>query len=364
VSRVASLDFVRGFAALIVAVPHFFTYNRVATESFEAISIVGVEIFFVLSGYVLAPQILMCATRPSETPIFLARRWMRTIPAYIVALVCISILFGKFGSGDFFRYLFYVQNLVVQSNESDYFFVAWSLSVEEWFYVLFPMWVLGGAVLLKSSRYATLVMIAIAFIVAVTLARTMFADLSSWGPNARRVVLYRVDSIAYGFLLYTLIHKVAPQRVACITTPAAVAIVLCAAALAYWNAIAITSDAANFAKQVFPFLAALLGSSLIFLAVKTERMISRRARLVTLAVLGGQISYSVYLFHIIFLLTLTPSMKSLPLTVQFLIYLSSIIVFACIFYFYFEKPILSARPQFHGIAESKRTHDVPKLSEV
>jgi peptidoglycan/LPS O-acetylase OafA/YrhL len=361
VSRVASLDLVRGFAAFTVAVPHFFTYNRIATESFEAVSILAVEIFFVLSGYVLAPQIFMCAVRPRETPVFLVRRWMRTIPAYAVALTCISLLFGDLGSVDFFRYLFYVQNLFRQSNQSDYFFVAWSLSIEEWFYVLFPVWVLAGTILLQINRCTTLVTIAIVFILAVTAARTMFADMTAWGPNVRRVVLYRVDSIAYGFLLYAIIHKIAPKQIAATTTPMALAIVLCAAGLGYWNAIAIASNDANLAKQVFPFLAALLGSSLILLAVKTETAISRRAWLARIGIVGGQISYSVYLFHLMLLLTLTPLIQGMPLAIQLLIYLSAMIVFAWIFYHYFEKPILAARPDFYGSEERNRPRDLPQV---
>ncbi len=94
--------------------------------------------FFVLSGFVLAPQILMCFERPTLFPTFLARRWMRTIPVYLLALVCISLVTGKLGSDDFLRYAIYSQNLFRQSNATDYYSIAWSLSVEEWFYILFP----------------------------------------------------------------------------------------------------------------------------------------------------------------------------------------------------------------------------------
>jgi hypothetical protein len=88
VSRVASLDLLRGLAAWTVAIPHFFVYHAVQLDFFEAISILGVEIFFVLSGYVLAPQILLCVTEAKLKYlwVFLVRRWMRTVPAYIVAL--------------------------------------------------------------------------------------------------------------------------------------------------------------------------------------------------------------------------------------------------------------------------------------
>jgi peptidoglycan/LPS O-acetylase OafA/YrhL len=56
--RFASLDFLRGLAALAVAVPHYVTLNEAGQPVADAIAITAVEVFFVLSGFVLAPQIL------------------------------------------------------------------------------------------------------------------------------------------------------------------------------------------------------------------------------------------------------------------------------------------------------------------
>ena len=62
---------------------------------------------------------------------------MRTIPPYVVALVVIAVLTGNLMTADFVRYLFYVENLFSSANHVDFYPVAWSLAVEEWFYVLF-----------------------------------------------------------------------------------------------------------------------------------------------------------------------------------------------------------------------------------
>ena len=143
--RIDSLDLLRGMAAFAVMVPHFFMYylGDAATTA-EIVSVTAVEVFFVLSGFVLGPQIVLCAERRDWLTVrtFLVRRWMRTIPSYLVALLAISVIFGQLGSGDFFRYAAYVQNLSSQYNVRDYFPVAWSLSVEEWYYVAFPPFLL------------------------------------------------------------------------------------------------------------------------------------------------------------------------------------------------------------------------------
>ena len=60
----------------------------------------------------------------------------------------------------------------------------------------------------------------------------------------------------------------------------------------------------------------------------------------------GRISYSVYLFHIMLILLLRPSLQHLPLLVQLCIYVAGCAIFCSIFYQYFEKPILAARPKF------------------
>src|SRR5262245_36120912 len=62
--RVVSLDLLRGLAAFAVMVPHFFMYYLGEASDFaEVVSITAVEVFFVLSGFVLGPQIMLCARR-------------------------------------------------------------------------------------------------------------------------------------------------------------------------------------------------------------------------------------------------------------------------------------------------------------
>ena len=68
--RVASLDFLRGLAAFSVAIPHYLTLNVADSALADAIAITSVEVFFVLSGFVLAPQILtMIIGGPAGYPI-------------------------------------------------------------------------------------------------------------------------------------------------------------------------------------------------------------------------------------------------------------------------------------------------------
>src|SRR6202020_1276071 len=209
--RSASLDFLRGSAAFAVAIPHYLTANAPFQPFAEAFAIAGVEIFFVLSGFVLAPQIVdWVVGKPwRNLGVFLVRRWMRTIPPYVVALAAIALLTGNLMTADFVRYLFYVENLFSSANRVDFYPVAWSLAVEEWFYVLFaPALFLVARLLGRGDRRLEL---AFAILVIFVLAALRFSIAPhDWDLNVRRVTLFRIDSIVWGFLLYLALERRSP----------------------------------------------------------------------------------------------------------------------------------------------------------
>ena len=126
--RSASLDFLRGAAAFAVAVPHYLTANAPFSPTVEAVAVASVEVFFVLSGFVLAPQIVdwVIGGPWRNLGVFLARRWMRTIPPYLAALVVVALMTGNLFTADTLRYLFYVENLFRSDNAVDFYPVAWS----------------------------------------------------------------------------------------------------------------------------------------------------------------------------------------------------------------------------------------------
>src|SRR5208337_2852648 len=110
---------------------------------------------------------------------------------------------------DFVRYFFYVENLFRSANASDFYPVAWSLAVEEWFYLLFaPLLFLVGRLVGRSDRRLDAAF-AIIVMVAVAALRLFFAP-HDWDLDVRRVTLFRIDSIVWGFLLYLALERFAP----------------------------------------------------------------------------------------------------------------------------------------------------------
>jgi peptidoglycan/LPS O-acetylase OafA/YrhL len=347
-SRIESLDLLRGIAAISVAISHYYLGQNPSNSFAEQISIISVELFFVLSGFVLAPQILSCISSGSfydNIKIFMARRWMRTVPPYLVALICATLAFKNASMGDFLKYAFYVQNFFAQHMTKDYFFVAWSLSVEEWFYVIFPASLFFVHSKIFKSRDALLgkkyILSTLFIIFAIVLNRYFSGDQSNWGENIRRVVIYRIDSISYGFLAFLFISNL--RRIPSLFLATGTAAFF---SLSLFVAEEISLGNGDIWKDGFLYSSAAFGVSSIVLFYRINDFSSGRFKLYTsFCSFLGRTSYSVYLFHSI-VLVLMPNESGGDFFLLLLIYIGVVLGFAYIFYLVVEKPILARRPRY------------------
>lgn len=348
--RIEALDLLRGMAAFAVMIPHFFMYYvKDASTVAEIISVTAVEVFFVLSGFVLGPQIVLCAQRRNWVTLrtFLVRRWMRTIPSYLVALLAISMIFGEIGSADFFRYATYMQNLFAQHNSRDYYPVAWSLSVEEWYYVAFPPFLLLYGTVTKAigDWYVGAVVL---FIVVITLIRSAYGDTADWGAGVRRVAVFRIDSIAYGFLLYLVLQQVKLEWNVRLRSLALLWLAAMTILLLYVNTAMLGNDAA-WLKHINPFVSAAFGMSTLVLFLSLDSLFNA-SWMKTICKYFGQISYPAYLFHLAILYGLARFLPHYNELWSLLLYIGAVVLFTTIFFLGFEKPILASRPRYQPAA--------------
>jgi peptidoglycan/LPS O-acetylase OafA/YrhL len=364
--RSASLDFLRGSAAFAVAIPHYLTANVPFRPFAEAVAVSGVEVFFVLSGFVLAPQIVRQVVGGPwrNLGVFLARRWMRTIPPYAVALLAVALITGNLLTGDFGRYFLYVENLTHEVNAQDFYPVAWSLAVEEWFYLLFaPLLFLVGWLFHRSDRRLE-VGFAVLFIIVVAALRH-FATPADWDLNVRRVTIFRIDSIVWGYLLFLTVEtrpefSAGPGTAAGPRVPGLAAlagIAVAATALELWIAFAALTGT-HAAQQAFPYSSALFGMAWVVAFRFAEPIFAGRA-VRALSFWLGRISYSAYLFHIIAVMLLKPRIDGWPIAAQLAVYLAIVCSFSTLFWRGFERPILAARPTYAG-REPRASLSVPK----
>ena len=187
-----SLDLFRGFCGYGVAFCHLqaFIYKNI---TMEYLSLLFVEFFFVLSGFVLYPQLIKILDNKDNLFIFYKRRWIRTLPMYFISLLIVSALTNELTSHDFIKYLFFIQKIIPDFIANDYYPVAWSLSIEEFFYLLFPI------LILFFNRKNIITNSIIIFFIILTSKYFLTTDFDS--NFFRTGTLFRFDAILLGFLL-------------------------------------------------------------------------------------------------------------------------------------------------------------------
>jgi len=109
---------------------------------------VGVDLFFVLSGYLIANQIFSGTAKGRQLSLaaFYARRALRTLPVFWLVLALYFIfptLMGGKTPPPLWTFLTFTQNIQLQPGTA--FSHAWSLCIEEQFYLVLPLVLVAGA---------------------------------------------------------------------------------------------------------------------------------------------------------------------------------------------------------------------------
>jgi peptidoglycan/LPS O-acetylase OafA/YrhL len=330
-----ALDALRGAAALSVAIPHYFLFQGLKSPVLEFISIMAVEVFFVLSGFVLARQLIQCVNSRlwRDVITFYMRRWMRTLPPFLVVLILLAAATGQLFGTEFWKYALFIRNFVVISSNNDFFMPAWSLAVEEWFYVLFPLFLItlrrcGLSILISAFVF-------IGLLLAAKVAYLLIApDLFT---VARRIVVVRLDAIAFGFVLAV----VAPALMARRESALIALLVLCATSLAacVWA----TREHYVF---VFLYVAPAFAVTVIGLTFLNERAVAGNRMIAKAASFGANTSYMIYLVHTLLIIRLASLRNLIEPSLHFAIYVALLFSICAIFFVTIEASILRARPRY------------------
>jgi peptidoglycan/LPS O-acetylase OafA/YrhL len=183
-SRANGLDTLRAAAIALVFMNHYMAFvSQQPTFGWgSVVGWTGVDLFFVLSGYLIANQIFAGLARGEALipRLFYARRALRTLPAFWLVLA-LYFLFPAFMGGNtpppLWRFLTFTQNLGLHGGTA--FSHAWSLCIEEQFYLILPLVLLAGArASCHRSQGWTLIF---ALLLVGIVARTILWQ--SYGPN-------------------------------------------------------------------------------------------------------------------------------------------------------------------------------------
>ena len=334
-----TLDILRFASAVLVALGHYFLVTS-PHPLFEYVAAGAVEIFFVLSGYVLAPQILRIASSNQKSKlvnVFLIRRWIRTIPPYLLALTLAFLISSSASIFDFAIFSLYAQNLIADNYNNNFFPVAWSLSVEEWSYVAIPILLIAlnrfrvsifpGS---KNDVNASIITLGV-FLLAIkaTIAFGLY-ELGVLIESPRRSVFFRIDAVFIGLGLHCIVESWLRSHIFDRMMGAALL-----ALLASGSVLAATLYGVS--AGLWLLFAPAAAMFLIALSISINSRV--RINATCSSSLAG-ISYPIYLYHIS-VLQLAASFPNMLAAYVILTLLISTLSF-----YGFERPLLKLRPGY------------------
>jgi peptidoglycan/LPS O-acetylase OafA/YrhL len=355
--RVSELDGLRGIAILLVL---FFHFTPASGPLFFLAHVfqtgwIGVDLFFVLSGYLITGILLDSVGRPHYYRNFIVRRSLRIFPLYYACLALYGFLtffpgpirwHDFFGIGGASWYLFYLGN-VKAFLQNAYPAAAiltplWSLQVEEQFYLSFPF--LVSAVSRKTLAGILLAAVAGALLLRITLALA----LPDNKLGTYLLMPCRMDALAMGGLI-ALARREAPhwlkgRWIGLLTSISAATFV--------WVCVFFTVTPWSGAMRTLGFTAADLAFAglLVLLIGGRQRFLLALCRLRVLVWLGT-ISYGVYLLHIPALTVarrwVTPLLGIAPDgSAQLFVSMAVAITAAALSWWLFESRVLQLKDRF------------------
>lgn len=300
-SRLAFVDALRGIAAMLVALHHLDRYRphggtphsimHPVNEMTVEYGWIGVPIFFVISGFVIAYSLRSATVTLAVAGNFLLRRLLRLNPGYWVTMVVMlgvvaicswcgfaSPMESPITPGMLVAHLFYVQNILGYENLSAGF---WTLCIEMQFYILFVvmLWAVQAASrgLSLSSRVAQQIVWGALFM-PLGLLSLFVLNVTAPGADSRPYEHWCIDFF-WMFLLGILVNAVLERR------------------LSHWW---LTTFLLAIVVRIGLFYS--LHSLVAFLTGVAILTVGQMGRLGTAFNIGplqyvGRISYSLYLIH-------------------------------------------------------------------
>ncbi len=339
---------VQGLRAIAVGLVILYHFNFLSTTG----GYVGVDVFFVISGFVIAGVVLreVRGTGRLSLATFYGRRARRILPAStltIVATVIASlILFGRLGTYDVAHDAvaasLFAANFHFASSNVNYFAASqppspilhfWSLAVEEQFYFVFPSIV--AVVAIAGIRLRRRLFELIALIVVASFAWSVHANAAS-PLTAYYQIASRAWELGVGVLCALVVHRFGHLR-AWIST-SATWLGVCLIVASAWG-----FDAAS-ASNSWLMLIPVLGTAVIILGGTAPAQYSARAPLSSAGmVLAGDLSYSLYLWHFPVIALATRQLGAPPSTAVSIGLLALVVALAWLSYRYVENRLRSAK---------------------
>jgi peptidoglycan/LPS O-acetylase OafA/YrhL len=328
--RNATLDILRASAIIMVVNCHIVSHSNCQgpLQVLQAGG-KGVDLFFVLSGWLLGHQLLkeLRDTGTLDVTRFWYRRWLRTLPAYY-AVLAIILAWQAFMRGNSQLkpgFLIFTQNYQPQF---PYFGVSWSLCVEEHFYLV----VAPALLLLFRMRWSRILLVPLLLLPIV-------CRLMGW-YTATHETHVRYDQCAVGVLLAS-VEVFVPRLWQRLCQLAPWLAVFALAALSY--PLLVRLGVYRLSGEYDALIYALLFAVFVLLA-NSGPFYRDRLRSRFFSYLADR-AYALYLLHPEALVILK-RLQPLPVVVSFVLVWAVSLVLAEVLYRLIERPFMRLRERF------------------
>lgn len=355
--KLHGLDHLRALAIILVFLFH---YGRLFphpewTNTISEFGWSGVDLFFVLSGYLIASQLFKKIAEQKNISVkeFFIKRFFRIIPIYLV-VVALYFLFPfmheKESLSPLWKYLTFTQNIGLNISEKGTFSHAWSLCIEEQFYLLLPL-ILVALVYLKKIKKGFWLLIALfvfGFIIRFYCYQhfVLPAGEDSWLPWYKYIYYptwSRLDGLLVGVSLAALLQFKPSFSESILKHGNKILIV---AVLIFTGTYFLFSDQESLSTSVFGFTLVDIGYGFLVLAALSPKcfLYKYESRITTKI---AALSYGIYLIHKIVIHVSQNQFAKIKITdssnVMFLICIVTVLIVSIILNETIEKPFLKLR---------------------
>ncbi len=289
--RIPQLDAVRGIAILVVIFHNYSSQlHSLALQSLFKNGWMGVDLFFVLSGFLITGILLDAKGSAGYFKDFYARRCLRIWPLYYSVLIFMfvvlpflrpsagSMVFAR--SSPWWAYPLFLQNFLVHhsSKAAGPLGVTWSVAIEEQFYLVW-------AVIVRFCSYVQLRYLAAA-VVCLSPALRLYLSLHS--VEIYTNVFCRLDGLMAGGLIALFVRsdRFVPSRFLLLAWLSLIIAVPLTFASEAFHLMWITFSLSALASAAFVYLALFATPNWIRLVLRSRWL-----------VYSGTISYGLYLLH-------------------------------------------------------------------
>lgn len=363
--RSFGLDVLRSLAIALVLIAHSKPLVALLLPYSSLLSIGGfwgVELFFTLSGFLVGRILLKTYSETDNLSkrqllAFWKRRWFRTLPNYYLIFFINIGLWSwlddfKIDENGYLSYFLFLQNL--GWSHPSFFGEAWSLAVEEWFYLTLPLLLIAiDCINLKQSAKNKFLMAIMLLVLVPTFSRFMvvYSHNPDWDAGVRKIVVWRLDAVGTGVLMAWAMFWYNDFLVRFSKTLTLAALLLLTISLSIYFIDVLPgrgNDSSWFSKTLYFNLTSLGFAGLLPLASGKGTEISSWHWLTKFITFFSAISYSVYLIHFSIMLKLIlhfmPKQTSVISAIAGLLsYFSFTILISWALYRLFERPMMNLR---------------------